>query len=378
MKPDKIFLLIIALFVTEVNAQISFMPETIDNQVQIGYGLAIGDVNGDGRPDILLADKKAFVWYRNPDWKRFVIVENLTQRDNVCIAARDIDGDGKVEIAVGAQWNPGETKDPEASGSVHYLERPADPTQTWNAISLPHEPTVHRMDWVRTSDGFQLIVVPLHGRGNQQGKGKGVRIYAYPAPIKLETSGDRILVDSSMHITHNFDILPDGDYESLVVGGLEGARAFIYRNQQWIADPNPYYRMTEYNGFGEIRKSESFLAGIQPFHGNMLTLYLPGQIPKVLKEDLQQGHALACGDLLKQGMDQIIVGWREKNSLEEMGVTIFVASDPLWNQWTEYWVDQNEMACEDLKIGDLDGDGKPEIIAAGRSTNNLKIYWNRN
>ena len=26
---------------------------------------------------------------------------------------------------------------------------------------------------------------------------------------------------------------------------------------------------------------------------------------------------------------------------------------------------------------DLDGDGRPEIIAAGRDTHNLKIYWNR-
>jgi hypothetical protein len=181
-----------------------------------------------------------------------------------------------------------------------------------------------------------------------------------------------------MHITHNFDILPDGDFESLVVGGLEGARAFIYRNQQWIANPNPFYSMNEYNGFGEIRKGSSFLAGIQPFHGNILTAYLPGQVPKILKEDLQQGHALACRDLLEQGMDQIIVGWREKNSLDEMGIKIFVASDPLWNHWTEHWIDQNEMACEDLKTGDLDGDGRPEIIAAGRSTKNLKIYWNRN
>jgi hypothetical protein len=35
------------------------------------------------------------------------------------------------------------------------------------------------------------------------------------------------------------------------------------------------------------------------------------------------------------------------------------------------------MACEDLKIADLNGDGKPDIIAAGRSTHNLKVYWNR-
>jgi hypothetical protein len=35
------------------------------------------------------------------------------------------------------------------------------------------------------------------------------------------------------------------------------------------------------------------------------------------------------------------------------------------------------MACEDLKLADLDGDGKLDIIASGRASNNLKIYWNR-
>jgi hypothetical protein len=34
------------------------------------------------------------------------------------------------------------------------------------------------------------------------------------------------------------------------------------------------------------------------------------------------------------------------------------------------------MACEDLKVADLDGDGRPEIIAAGRATKNVIIYWN--
>ncbi|MEN2281131.1 FG-GAP-like repeat-containing protein [Algoriphagus sp. SE2] len=34
------------------------------------------------------------------------------------------------------------------------------------------------------------------------------------------------------------------------------------------------------------------------------------------------------------------------------------------------------MACESLTSADLDGDGKLDLIAAGRATNNLKIYWN--
>jgi hypothetical protein len=115
-----------------------FETQILDTSISIGYGIALGDVNGDGRPDILLADKKQFVWYRNGDWKRFVMAENLTDYDNVCIAARDLDGDGKVEVAVGAQWNPGETGDSVQSGSVHYLVRPSDPTQRWKAVRLQH------------------------------------------------------------------------------------------------------------------------------------------------------------------------------------------------------------------------------------------------
>src|SRR5215510_1067026 len=134
-----------------------FKPELIDGNISIGYGLALGDVDGDGKQDILLADKKQFVWYRNGDWKRFVLIENLTTSDNVCIAARDLDGDGKVEIAVGAQWNPAETSDTVKSGSVHYLNRPTDPTKVWMPVELHHEPTVHRMKWVQVGSGkYQL------------------------------------------------------------------------------------------------------------------------------------------------------------------------------------------------------------------------------
>src|SRR4028118_1039713 len=172
--------MIFILIVLEMLATLSypgrsdFQAQTIDNNVAIGYGIALGDVDGDKKPDILLADKKQFVWYRNGDWKRFVMIENLTEQDNVCIAARDLDGDGRVEVAVGAQWNPGETSDTTKSGSVHYLIRPKDPTQRWEAIELHHEPTVHRMQWVKSSKGeFFLVVLPLHGRGNKGGEGEG-------------------------------------------------------------------------------------------------------------------------------------------------------------------------------------------------------------
>src|SRR2546425_2526975 len=140
-----------------------FRAVEIDAAIEIGYGVTVADVDGDKKPDILLADKKQIVWYRNPTWEKFVIAENLTKLDNVCLAAADIDGDGKAEIAVGAGWNPSDTV---GSGAVFYLIPPKDRTQKWEAVELPHEPTVHRMKWMRDPDasrGFELLVAPLHG-----------------------------------------------------------------------------------------------------------------------------------------------------------------------------------------------------------------------
>src|SRR6516165_7895055 len=123
-----------------------FRTVEIDSHIEIGYAVTVADVDGDKKPDILVVDKKQIVWYRNPTWEKFVIAENLTQLDNVCIAAMDIDGDGKAEIAVGAGWNPGDTLN---SGAVFYLIPPKDRTQKWEPVELPHEPTVHRMRWMK-------------------------------------------------------------------------------------------------------------------------------------------------------------------------------------------------------------------------------------
>ena len=126
----------------QANEKPRFEAQTIDDAIRIGYGLAIDDVNGDGHNDILLVDAHQIVWYQNPTWKKHIMTEKLTERDNVCIAAKDLDGDGKAEVAVGAEWNPGDTQN---SGSVHFLVPPEDRTEKWTPIKLPNEPTVHRM-----------------------------------------------------------------------------------------------------------------------------------------------------------------------------------------------------------------------------------------
>jgi hypothetical protein len=40
-------------------------------------------------------------------------------------------------------------------------------------------------------------------------------------------------------------------------------------------------------------------------------------------------------------------------------------------------VDDGGMACEDALAADLDSDGRNDIVAGGRATHKVKIYWNR-
>lgn len=373
-------LLIISI---STSAQAIFESQTIDDKVAIGYGLGIGDVDGDGKKDILLADKKQFVWYRNGDWKRFVMIEDLTARDNVCIAARDLDGDGMVEVAVGAQWNPGETSDFAKSGSVHYLIRPKDPTQKWTALKLAHEPTIHRMRWIKVDNHkFQLVVVPLHGRGNKGGEGRGVKIMAYNFPKKPHKAKKwkYAIIDSSLHMTHNFEpIEVENSPTKLLLGGKEGIKELVYESGTWKATQK---WIGQGSGFGELRQGKTpnstFITGIQPMHGNELTVYMSGQEKQVLTSDLNQGHALACGDFLELESDQIVVGWRNPNEEAKVGIRLYVPQNKAFNSWKMYTIDDDQMACEDIKLADLDGDGKLDIVAAGRASKNLVVYWNQN
>ena len=90
-----------------------------------------------------------------------------------------------------------------------------------------------------------------------------------------------------------------------------------------------------------------------------------------------EGHAIACGDLLGAGYDQIVIGWRGKNDDGKVGIKLFVPLDPEAKTWQQTVLDDSTMACEDLCLADLNGDGKLDIVASGRATKNVKVYFNQ-
>ena len=85
-----------------------------------------------------------------------------------------------------------------------------------------------------------------------------------------------------------------------------------------------------------------------------------------------RGHALAWVDVDGDGDDELVAGWRDGTG----GVVVYdVSRDGALQSRTP--VDLQGMATEDIVAQDLDGDGRPDIIASGRRTANVVIYWNR-
>jgi hypothetical protein len=350
-------------------------------EISIGYGIAIADVDGDGKPDILLADQKTIQWYHNPDWTRHIMAENLTEKDNVAIAAQDIDGDGKCEVAVGAGWNPGDTVN---SGAVFYLVAPKDRTQKWTPVPLHHEPTVHRMHWVLNPAGkWELIVKPLHGRGNKNNEGDGCKILAYTVPANPKDEWKTSVVTDFTHASHNFQPINwDNDPEhELLLAAKEGVFWLGHSSGAW----KKRQLSTEWAGEvrdGKLPGGKRFYATIEPMHGLTGAVYFEPAGKKelwprrVLDDTLKDGHAVVVNDFLGLGSDQIVLGWRAMNPKGTPGVRLFTPLDGEGRDWRKSEISGAEVAIEDIKAADLNGDGKPDLVLAGRATKNLRILWN--
>ena len=381
----------IMLMTTLLASMPQFEPHLV-GKLPDGYQIAVADMNGDGRPDILALSTRTrrVVWYENPDWKEHPIITSLP--DPISLAPVS----GAREIALATDFALSNST---SGGRVWLLHRPPADSGEWVPEESDAIPTSHRLKWADLDgDGqLELVNAPLLGYGAKAPD------YAVPAPfVWYQREGgkwQRHVIDETLRLLHGFAVVRwDGDKrDSLLTASAEGVYLFQSSGRaagmKWsktllgdggaaAAQPaTPASQpATPRTGASEVclgrLGKRRFIATIEPWHGNQVAVYLETAAKpwsrQVLDAGFNNGHALACGDLNGDGRDEIVAGYRGKGS----SLYTYFAEDADGRQWRRIPIDEGDMAASGCVIVDVNGDGRPDIVAIGASSGNVKWYEN--
>lgn len=380
-------------------SELEFRDQELPTRLTVGYAVRLIDMNDDGRLDIVIVDSKRVLWLENPNWNEHIMLDTPSQpNDNVCFAPYDIDGDGRLDFAIGADWQPGNTA---SGGSIGWISPGKTINDPWTYHAIGEEPTTHRMRFVDIdADGKdELIVAPLKGRDTTgpDFAEKGVRLLSYKVP-KDPVNGEwkpEVITDE-LHVMHNFWPIRQGGKTRLLTASFEGVNALYRRDDgSWgrvhlgtgdqVSAPN---RGASEIQSGELGPDRPYIATIEPWHGDKVVVYTKPEAEydgsgewlwnrQVLDDQLKWGHAVVCADLDNDGAHELIVGVRDDvNDENRRGLRIYDPQDETGSAWKRTIVDPGSVAIEDLAAGDLNGDGRIDIVTVGRQTHNVKIYWN--
>jgi hypothetical protein len=313
---------------------------------EICYAVTLADIDGDKRQDIVAVTENRVLWYQAPDWKKRVIIEDQTTRDNVCIDALDIDGDGRIDFALGAGW----TK----VGTIQWLSRGKTLDDKWNVHCIGEEAWLHRM---RFADVLglgkpQLVISPLNAT-----VGKGVRLTAFAIPENPRTEPwPRTVLDAGLNKMHNhWHVDLDGDKTLDTITASQEGVHWIRRDDKafrktkigtGIKGPNPASSGAGEIKLGKLKSGKRFITTVEPMHGTQLVVYLEPDGGKVdqlwsrhlLDASLSRGHALWTADLDGDGSEEIVMGHSDpgQGSAKGPGVYVFDVQTTDGTKWNKH------------------------------------------
>lgn len=378
----------------------AFEEQIVNPDAEVVFAVDVADINGDGKPDIVGVSDSYVAWYENPAWTKHVISGRL-KGGNVCVAIHDLDGDGTPEMAVGADWQFNNT---ESGGALYFLKSAGDVKQPWTATLLMDPViTLHRIRWADPDgDGRQkLVVAPLKGRGstppNHRETGARLFLLRPPADPAASKWGEELISDS-LHLMHNVWPMRAADTkkDTILAASIEGVTAFardasgswsnVNLTESLIGQPTA-------TGAGEIKstlRTPVMYATIEPWHGNQVVVYAPrGKAATaqsayqrhVLDDTYKGGHAVWWADFDGDGDEDLLAGYRERSDANgTYGLYVYALDHDLETgglSAVKHAVDVGGMATEDALAADLNGDGRPDIVAGGRATHNIKCYLNQ-
>lgn len=352
-----------------------------------GYATVIADVDGDGLNDVvaLSSGSDGLVWFKNPAWTRTTI----TRAPRLIHAAPyDVDADGDLDLAVASDFDMNDTV---AGGTVAWAEAPDDPTlsEEWTLHDVGAIPTSHRVAWADIDgDGKkELIDLPIFGEGSIAPAHAGaVRLTAFAMPADPSAAWtSRVLDETHLETAHGLRIVDwDADgAEDILTAANDGVALFrpaLGTGAERVAAgaegqaPDKGSSDVVLGRLGDTR----FIATIEPWHGTDTVVYTPGASAtelwtrEVLGSDFEHGHGLCAADFNGDGFDEIVGGGGQGELAE-----VIYRYLPSTRSWEKIELDAGSVAVSGLDVGDLNGDGAPDIVVIGGSpTNNVVWYEN--
>jgi hypothetical protein len=362
----------------------------IDASFPGAYQVEVADVNGDSKPDIVAVGGSTCAWYENPTWKKRVVTGSHETPGIISSATADIDGDGRAEIAIAYEFGMNSP----TKGKLALATQGHGLNDPWTTKFLRDIGSIHRLRWgdVDGTDGRDLIIAPLFGPAAkppdyQQSPAKVLRFSPKPRTPDNELIFHALASRLVLHAIEVIDVNNDG-LADILTADNEGVQ-LIYHKPSHGTNGEPMWQSIPLiagfpgaapkRGCSEIHLGRAggkrYLATVEPWHGTEVAVNMeshPASLKfgprSVIDNTLADGHALWVADVDGDGDDEILAGHRGKD--HRVSLYDFDRSK---EAWTKTVIDR-EIAAQDLRGGDLNGDRTPDVVAVGGATHNVVWY----
>ena len=349
------------------------------------------DPTGEGKKRLIAMGVTRVFAVDTANWKTEIIFDAKEGKMLYCVAL-DANGDGATDLALGRYQIPWiEFRDAQAKGkspppppptgpdfSVAWLENPRRAGATW---------PLHVID--RELNGIHgLHAADVLGDGRPGLIATSINGPAFPNSVAWLSLGERggagavrhvvtkAGADGRPHYLDFADLNHDGRGDVLL--GDSGAGTFTWW-ERGASDSSGWTKhlIAQENGATNIKAADLNRDG-QPDvvgacgHGKGVFWFEgPNWTKHVIDADLATPHALAVGDFDGDGDLDVAVASYTTHTVR------WYENDGRGN-FTPHDIDTgNKQEAYDLKATDVDGDGRIDLILAGRESKNAVVYFNR-
>ncbi len=374
MKKKWVFILIVLVFfcsISTANAQIRFRKIVVDKTFR-AEGVAVGDVNNDGRLDILAGD----VWYEAPKWKMHEL-RPVGQYDGSkgysnCFAnfAQDVNGDGWVDsIIIGLP-----------NGPCLWYENPKNTPGHWKQRMVVNSACNETPIFVDLlGNGSPVLVFAVRPKG---------QMAWFSVPSDLEALWDMHIIAAG----------PDAPGTKMYSHGLgagdvngDGRNDVLIKEGWWQAPEDPTENNWEFNpanlgpdcadilvydvdgdGDSDVITSSAHNYGIWWFEqladGSTFKQH-------VISEKYSQPHAIRLIDMNGDGIKDLVTGkrhfahmGRDPGGKDPAMLYWFELSRPQKGkvEFTMHIIDDDSGVGTQFEVIDTNGDGRPDIVTSNK------------